>query len=61
MAVKFETFDIPNAICGQEVSQEQKEKISKRVAKADAILRKKMKKIARAEAEAKIFSKKISN
>lgn len=52
MAIKFETFDIPNAICEQEVSPEQEEKIAKRVAKADASLRKKMKKIARAEAEA---------
>lgn len=52
MAIKFETSDMPNAICGQEVSQEQKEKIDKRVTKADASLRKKMKEIARAEAEA---------
>ncbi len=52
MAIKFETFDMPNAICEQEVSPEQEEKIAKRVAKADASLRKKMKKIARAEAEA---------
>ena len=52
MAIKFETFDIPNAIYEQEVSPEQEEKIAKRVAKADANLRKKMKKIARTEAEA---------
>lgn len=52
MAIKFETFDIPDAICEQEVSAEQEEKIAKRLVKADAILRKKMKKIARAEAEA---------
>lgn len=52
MAIKFETFDIPDAICEQEVSAEQEEKIAKRLAKADASLRKKMKKIARAEAEA---------
>lgn len=52
MAIKFEIFDIPDAICEQEVSAEQEEKIAKRHAKADAILRKKMKKIARAEAEA---------
>lgn len=45
MAVKFETFDMPKAICEQEVSPEQKEKIAKRVAKADASLRKKMKKL----------------
>lgn len=52
MAIKFETFDIPDAICEQEVSAEQEEKIAKRLVKADASLRKKMKKIARAEAEA---------
>jgi len=52
MAIKFETFDIPDAICEQEVSAEQEEKIAKRLTKADASLRKKMKKIARAEAEA---------
>lgn len=52
MAIKFETFDIPDAICEQEVSAEQEEKIAKRLAKADASLRKKMEKIARAEAEA---------
>ena len=52
MAIKFETFDMPNAIHEQEVSPEQEEKFAKRVAKVDASLRKKMKKIARAEAEA---------
>ncbi len=52
MAIKFETFDIPDAICEQEVSAEQEEKIAKRLAKVDASLRKKMKKIDRAEAEA---------
>lgn len=52
MAIKFEIFDIPDAICEQEVSAEQEEKIAKRLAKADASLRKKMKKIDRAEAEA---------
>ena len=52
MAIKFETFDIPDAICEQEVSAEQEEKITKRLAKVDANLRRKMKKIDRAEAEA---------
>lgn len=52
MAIKFEIFDIPDAICEQEVSAEQEEKIAKRLAKVDASLRKKMKKIDRAEAEA---------
>lgn len=52
MAIKFETFDIPDAICEQEVSAEQEEKIAKRLAKVDASLRKKMKKIDRAESEA---------
>ena len=42
MAIKFETFDIPDAICEQEVSAEQEEKIAKRLAKVDASLRKKM-------------------
>ena len=45
MAIKFETFDIPDAICEQEVSAEQEEKIAKRLAKVDASLRKKMKKL----------------
>lgn len=52
MAIKFETFDIPNAICEEEVSPEQEDKNAKRVVKANANLRKKMKKNARAEAEA---------
>lgn len=52
MAIKFETFDMPNATCEQEVSPEQEKKIAKRLAKADASLRKKMKRIARTEAEA---------
>lgn len=45
MAIKFETFDIPNAICEEEVSPEQEDKIAKRVVKANANLRKKMKKM----------------
>ncbi|MCI8384303.1 MAG: hypothetical protein HFJ33_05535 [Clostridia bacterium] len=52
MTIKFETFDMPNSTGEIEVSPEQEKKILKRVAKADAILRKKMKKIARTEAEA---------
>lgn len=54
MAIKFETFDKANAICeqGGEVSEEQEEKISKRAAKINAVLRKKMEKIARVESEA---------
>lgn len=51
MAIKFETFDIPDATCEQEVSPEQEEKIAKRVKKVDVNLRKKMKKIVRDEAE----------
>ena len=52
MAIKFETFDMPEPTCKQEVSAEQKEKITKQVIKADANLRKAMKRIDRAEAEA---------
>lgn len=42
MAIKFETFDISNAVCEQEVSLEQEEIIAKRIAKVDANLRKKL-------------------
>lgn len=52
MAIKFEIFDMPEPTCKQEVSAEQEEKIAKRVKKADANLRKAMKRIARSEAEA---------
>lgn len=52
MAIKFETFGMSNAISKQEVSLEREEEIAKSVAKADVNLREKMKKIARAEAEA---------
>lgn len=52
MAIQFETFGVPNSTCEKEISPEQKEEIAKRVAKADASLKKKMKEIARTEAEA---------
>lgn len=52
MEIKFETFDIPDSICKQEISAGQKEKVVKQVAKADANLRKKMKRIDRVQAEA---------
>lgn len=43
---------MPEATCEQEISAEEKEKIEKRVRKADINLRKTKKRIDRAEAEA---------
>lgn len=52
MATKFETFDVPRNDAEPEISAEEKAKLVKRLAKIDADLCKKIKKIARTEAEA---------
>ena len=52
MAIKFEIHDIPKPTSEQEVSTEEMSKIAKRVKRSNANLRKKMKRIARTEAEA---------